>query len=52
MGRPVAHAAEKIEYAGLLQVQGASLGAIATKTGIPNTSLRRYLSPVPAGEPV
>lgn len=37
--------ADKIEYARLLKAQGASLGAIATKTGIPKTSLHRYLTP-------
>ncbi|GAA2636745.1 hypothetical protein GCM10010399_82260 [Dactylosporangium fulvum] len=42
-GRPVAHPADKIEYARLLKAQGASLGTIATKTGIPKTSLHRYL---------
>ncbi|MEQ4300094.1 recombinase family protein [Plantactinospora sp. B6F1] len=44
VGRPVAHPADKIEYARLLKAQGASLGAIATKTGIPKTSLHRYLA--------
>ena len=34
----------KIEYARLLKGQGDSLGVIATKTGIPNTSLHRYLT--------
>lgn len=29
--------------------QGSSLGEIATKTGIPKTSLHRYLNPYPAG---
>ena len=48
VGRPVAHPADKIEYARLLKAQGASLGAIATKTGIPKTSLHRYLTPEPA----
>jgi DNA invertase Pin-like site-specific DNA recombinase len=43
-GRPVAHPADKIEYARLLKAQGASLGAIGTKTGIPKTSLHRYLT--------
>lgn len=43
VGRPVAHPAEKIEYARLLKAQGESLGKIATKTGIPKTSLHRYL---------
>jgi DNA-binding IclR family transcriptional regulator len=27
----------------MLKAQGASLGTIATKTGIPKTSLHRYL---------
>ena len=49
VGRPVAHPAEKIEYARLLKAQGASLGAIASKTGIPRTSLHRYLVATPAG---
>lgn len=44
VGRPVAHSADKIEYARLLKAQGASLGTIATKTGIPKTSLHRYLT--------
>lgn len=48
IGRPVAHPADKIGYARLLKAQGASLGAIATKTGIPKTSLHRYLTPGPA----
>ena len=43
VGRPVAHPPEKIEYAHLLQKQGESFGAIAEKTGIPKTSLYRYL---------
>jgi DNA invertase Pin-like site-specific DNA recombinase len=46
IGRPVAHSAEAIEYARLLKAQGHSLGQIATKTGIPKTSLHRYLRPV------
>ncbi|WP_431684177.1 helix-turn-helix domain-containing protein [Kitasatospora sp. KL5] len=41
--RPVAHPADKIEYAKLLKNQGSSLGRIAAKTGIPKTSLHRYL---------
>lgn len=45
VGRPVAHPAEKIEYARLLKAQGDSLGMIAAKTGIPKTSLHRYLAP-------
>jgi DNA invertase Pin-like site-specific DNA recombinase len=44
VGRPVAHPAEKIEYARLLKGQGHSLGKIAAKTGIPKTSLHRYIS--------
>lgn len=34
VGRPVAHPAEKIEYARLLKDQGVSLGQIAVKTGV------------------
>jgi DNA invertase Pin-like site-specific DNA recombinase len=49
IGRPIAHPAEKIEYARLLKAQGDSLGQIAAKTGIPKTSLHRYLTP--AGQP-
>jgi DNA invertase Pin-like site-specific DNA recombinase len=44
VGRPVAHPPDKIEYARLLKDQGRSLGTIAAKTGIPKTSLHRYLS--------
>jgi DNA invertase Pin-like site-specific DNA recombinase len=44
IGRPIAHPANKIEYAQLLKAQGDSLGVIATKTGIPKTSLHRYLT--------
>jgi DNA invertase Pin-like site-specific DNA recombinase len=44
VGRPVAHPAEKIEYAQLLKAQGDTLGQIAAKTGIPKTSLHRYLA--------
>jgi DNA invertase Pin-like site-specific DNA recombinase len=46
VGRPVAHPADKIEYARLLKGQGTSLGEIAAKTGIPKTSLHRYLADV------
>ena len=49
IGRPVAHPEDKIEYARLLKAQGGSLGVIATKTGIPKTSLHRYLAPAAAG---
>lgn len=52
VGRPVAHATDKIEYARLLKASGESLGAIVTKTGIPKTSLHRYLADVePATAP-
>jgi DNA invertase Pin-like site-specific DNA recombinase len=44
IGRPIAHPADKIEYARLLKAQGDSLGVIAAKTGIPKTSLHRYLA--------
>ena len=44
IGRPIAHPAAKIEYAHLLKAQGRSLGEIAAKTGIPKTSLHRYLA--------
>jgi DNA invertase Pin-like site-specific DNA recombinase len=43
IGRPLAHPADKIEYARFLKAQGDSLGVIAAKTGIPKTSLHRYL---------
>ncbi|SQD97370.1 MULTISPECIES: helix-turn-helix domain-containing protein [unclassified Parafrankia] len=46
VGRPIAHPTDKIEYARLLKARGESLGAIATKTGIPKTSLHRYLTDV------
>jgi len=46
VGRPFAHPADKIEYARLLKAQGHSLGTIAGKTGIPKTSLHRYLTDV------
>jgi DNA invertase Pin-like site-specific DNA recombinase len=44
IGRPLAHPEDKIEYARLLKAQGDSLGVIAAKTGIPKTSLHRYLT--------
>jgi DNA invertase Pin-like site-specific DNA recombinase len=47
IGRPAAHPADKIEYARLLKAQGVSLGQIAAKTGIPKTSLHRYLDRTP-----
>jgi DNA invertase Pin-like site-specific DNA recombinase len=42
--RPRAHCTDKIDYTSLLRQQGRSLGEIAAKTGIPKTSLHRYLS--------
>lgn len=45
LGRPVAATPEAIEYAQLLKAQGLSIGQIAAKTGIPKTSLHRYLTP-------
>lgn len=52
VGRPIAHSPETIEYARLLKNQGASLGHIATKTGIPKTTLHRYLhTQTPATKP-
>lgn len=44
VGRPIAHPADKIDYARLLTEQGSSLGQIAAKTGLPKTSLHRYLA--------
>jgi DNA invertase Pin-like site-specific DNA recombinase len=49
VGRPIAHPADKIEYARLLRGQGHSYGQIAAKTGVPKASLHRYLTSV--GEP-
>lgn len=43
IGRPIAHPDEAIEYARLLEAEGESLAQIAAKTGIPKTSLHRYL---------
>jgi hypothetical protein len=43
IGRPIAHPEDKIEYARLLKSEGHTLGQIAGKTGIPKTSLHRYL---------
>lgn len=43
VGRPVAHPEDKIEYARLLRREHKSLAEIARKTGIPKTSLHRYL---------
>jgi DNA invertase Pin-like site-specific DNA recombinase len=48
VGRPIAHPADKIEYARLLRGQGHSYGQISAKTSIPKASLHRYLSAAPA----
>ncbi|MFE7803022.1 recombinase family protein [Nocardia sp. NPDC057440] len=45
IGRPTAWPDDKIDYARLLREQGNSLGEITSKTGIPKTSLHRYLTP-------
>jgi DNA invertase Pin-like site-specific DNA recombinase len=42
-GRPVAHSDDKVKYARLLRRENKSLAEIAKKTGIPKTSLHRYL---------
>ncbi|MGC5033060.1 recombinase family protein [Micromonospora sp. DT229] len=44
VGRPMAHPPERIEYARLLHAQGNSLSQIVAKTGIPKSSVRRYLA--------
>jgi DNA invertase Pin-like site-specific DNA recombinase len=44
IGRPLAHSAAKVEFAGLLKGQGHALGQIAARTGIPKTSLHRHLT--------
>ncbi|MEA3532817.1 hypothetical protein U3653_32100 [Nocardia sp. CDC186] len=41
---------DKIDYTRLLREQGNSLGEIPSKTGIPKTSLHRYLTPTPEPE--
>ena len=46
VGRPLAHSADRVELARQLRAQGVSLGRIAAETGIPKTSLHRYLTPV------
>jgi DNA invertase Pin-like site-specific DNA recombinase len=50
IGRPLAHSPDKVEFARLLKGQGHTLGQIAAKTGIPKTSLHRYLADVPAAK--
>lgn len=44
IGRRKAHSEETIEYARLLRQEGHSLGEIARRTGIPRSSVHRYLS--------
>jgi DNA invertase Pin-like site-specific DNA recombinase len=44
VGRPLAHGADKIEYARLLQAEGHTLGQISAETGIPKTSLYHYFA--------
>jgi DNA invertase Pin-like site-specific DNA recombinase len=48
VGRPVLVDAAKIEWAAHLREQGATIAEIVEKTGIPRTSLYRYLPPRPA----
>jgi DNA invertase Pin-like site-specific DNA recombinase len=50
IGRPIAHPADKIEYARLLKEQGISLTQISAKTGIPKTSVHRYVDDVAVTE--
>ncbi|MEU0500254.1 helix-turn-helix domain-containing protein [Nocardia sp. NPDC005998] len=47
IGRPTTWPDDKIDYAPLPREQGNSLGEIASKTGIPKTSLHRYLTTAP-----
>jgi DNA invertase Pin-like site-specific DNA recombinase len=51
LGRPLAHPADKIEYARFLHDQGKSYGEISAKTGVPKASLHRYLSTQAAAPP-
>lgn len=44
IGRRKAHSEETIEYARLLRQEGHSLGEIEKRTGIPRSSVHRYLS--------
>jgi lambda repressor-like predicted transcriptional regulator len=44
VGRPRAHSDKDIEYARRLRQQGASLRTIQQRTGIPTSSLARYLT--------
>src|SRR5438128_9628695 len=43
VGRPRAHSGGRVEQARQLRAAGVSLGRIAAQTGIPKTSLHRYL---------
>jgi hypothetical protein len=43
-GRPVTHLAGQIEFARLLNARGHTLGQAAARSGIPETSLQRYLA--------
>lgn len=47
IGRPRAHTDAQIEHARLLRDRGDSLSQIVKKTGIPKSSLRRYLTTEP-----
>lgn len=44
IGRPRAHSDAQIEYAQMLRAKDHSLSEIVKKTGIPKSSLRRYLA--------
>jgi DNA invertase Pin-like site-specific DNA recombinase len=48
-GRPLAHGASAVEYTRLLRGRGLSLARIASRAGIPKTTLHRYLSASAAG---
>jgi hypothetical protein len=49
LGRPIAHTADKVEYARMLRGQGKSYGEISARTGIAKASLHRYLAPDKVG---
>ncbi len=51
MGRPVIVDQAQLDYAAHLRAAGHTMAEIVTKTGIPRTSLYRYLPPRPP-EPV
>ncbi|MET8872296.1 hypothetical protein [Nocardia sp. NPDC004604] len=50
IGRPTTWPDDKIDYARLLREQGNRIGEITSKTGIPKTSLHRYLTLVTGQE--